>query len=334
VTGSLGLKQVFPGPIRQLEFLAMDKMFYTMPEACQKLAISEDKVREMVSSGQLQEFRDKDELVFKVEQINLLAGVDEDTGDVVIDLSGASAASNSDLELTGGSGMELTGAEQDTSSQPPAAASDLGLSAGLGLTGGSGMDLGDSGSAAGLSAFDTGAGMASDEDAGATRVGGDGMDDDLTLETVGSGSGLMDLTRESDDTSLGAEILDDAWNSDEEEFDELANASGLFEAASPDETALSGAVSPRAPKPVMAGAPMAMFQESYDGAGSGLGAGAAIGGIVALVVLLIILIVELSGSTSALAMMIAGNMWMWTGGIAAVAIIAILAGMFIGKASE
>jgi hypothetical protein len=32
---------------------------------------------------------------------------------------------------------------------------------------------------------------------------------ELNLEGVGSGSGLLDLTRESDDTSLGAEILDD-----------------------------------------------------------------------------------------------------------------------------
>ena len=310
----------------------MDKMFYTMPEACQKLGKSEDEVREMVNSGQLQEFRDKDELVFKVEQINLLAGVDEDTGDVVIDLSGASASSSSGLELTGD--MGLTGAEESSAAPAPAGSSDLGLSAGLGLTGGSGMDLGDSGSAAGLSAFDTGADMAGDDDAGATRVG-DGMDDDLTLETVGSGSGLMDLTRESDDTSLGAEILDDAWNSDDDdEFDELANASGLFEAAAPDETAVSGAIPAGTAQPAMAGSPMAMFQESYDGAGSGLAAGAAIGGTIALVVLLIILIVELSGTTSALAMMIAGSLWMWTGGIAAIAIIAILAGMFIGKASE
>ncbi len=32
---------------------------------------------------------------------------------------------------------------------------------------------------------------------------------DLNLEGVGSGSGLLDLTRESDDTSLGAELLDE-----------------------------------------------------------------------------------------------------------------------------
>ena len=34
------------------------------------------------------------------------------------------------------------------------------------------------------------------------------LDDQIALDGVGSGSGLLDLTRESDDTSLGAEVLD------------------------------------------------------------------------------------------------------------------------------
>ena len=36
-----------------------------------------------------------------------------------------------------------------------------------------------------------------------------GVTDQLNLDGVGSGSGLLDLTRESDDTSLGAELLDE-----------------------------------------------------------------------------------------------------------------------------
>src|SRR5205814_6291151 len=38
---------------------------------------------------------------------------------------------------------------------------------------------------------------------------GSGIQDQINLEGVGSGSGLLDLTRESDDTSLGAELLDE-----------------------------------------------------------------------------------------------------------------------------
>ena len=312
----------------------MDKMFYTIQEVCGILAKSEDEVREMVSSGQLQEFRDKDELVFKVEQINLLAGVDEDSGEVVIDLGDTDVGASSSLGLTGGD----TGSSLGMTGSPGASQSAAGLgdSAALGLTGGeSAMDLSTSSDAAGLSAFDTGAGMQGD-DAGETRVG-DGLDDDLTLESVGSGSGLLDLTRESDDTSLGAELLEEVYSSDEDNFDIPANASGLFEAASPDETEAAGvaitdtAAAPARPMNTM---PVAAAQEAYDGAGSGLGIGASIGGIIALVVLLIIGVVQLSGSTSALAMTISESIWIWTGGLLAVAIVAILAGMFVGRASE
>ena len=310
----------------------MDKMFYTIQEVCSILSKSEDEVREMVSSGQLQEFRDKDELVFKVEQINLLAGVDEDSGDVVIDLGDTNAESGS------GIGLGLTGGDTGSALGLTGGQSGAGLadSAALGLTGGaSGMDLSGSSDAAGLSAFGTGDDMSMEDDAGATRVG-DGMDDDLTLESVGSGSGLLDLTRESDDTTLGAELLEDAFNSDDDNFEIPANASGLFEAAGADETDSGGApaigdggtVAAR----TMPGAPMTV--ESYDGSGSGLAIGASIGAMIALVVLMIILIVELSGTTSSLAMTISESIWIWTGGLAGVAVLAMLAGMFIGRASE
>ena len=66
---------------------------------CEKLGKSEDDVRDMATSGQIQEFRDRDRLMFKVEQIDLLAGGDEDTGDVTLELE----------DTSGGSGLELSG---------------------------------------------------------------------------------------------------------------------------------------------------------------------------------------------------------------------------------
>jgi hypothetical protein len=39
--------------------------------------------------------------------------------------------------------------------------------------------------------------------------GGGGGGDQVNLDAIGSGSGLLDLTRESDDTSLGADLLDE-----------------------------------------------------------------------------------------------------------------------------
>ena len=57
----------------------MAKLFYTLDEAASKLKMSEADVKNLVASGQLQEFRDRDKLMFKVDQVNLLAaGGDED----------------------------------------------------------------------------------------------------------------------------------------------------------------------------------------------------------------------------------------------------------------
>ena len=44
----------------------MAKMFYTLEEVCLKLGKTEDEIKEMARSGQLQEFRDRDKLMFKV----------------------------------------------------------------------------------------------------------------------------------------------------------------------------------------------------------------------------------------------------------------------------
>ena len=59
----------------------MAKMFYTLDEVCSKLGKTQSEVEAMMGSGQIQEFRDGDKLVFKVEQINLLAEPDADDGE-------------------------------------------------------------------------------------------------------------------------------------------------------------------------------------------------------------------------------------------------------------
>ncbi len=60
----------------------MAKMFYTLEEVCQKLDKTEEELKAMVASGQIQEFRDRDKLMFKVEPIDLLASSDDDVGEV------------------------------------------------------------------------------------------------------------------------------------------------------------------------------------------------------------------------------------------------------------
>ena len=195
----------------------MAKMFYTLEEVCEKLGRSEDDVKEMVSTGQIQEFRDRDRLMFKVEQIDLL-GAEEDTSEVHLELEDTGGGSA--LGLTD-SGIPLVDSREATGlsdSHPGLAESHD--ATGLGL-------VEESREGTGISVFDTdhgtgdrdGAvdvgGATGDDDAESTRVGDAAFDDDLSLEAVGSGSGLLDLTRESDDTSLGAELLEEVYSGDE-----------------------------------------------------------------------------------------------------------------------
>ena len=86
--------------------------------------------------------------------------------------------------------------------------------------------------------------------------------------------------------------------------------------------------------PVAGGAPVMMMEEAYDGGSSGLGVGLLIGATIAMISLLVILASEFQGASSVLTQAIAGNLWIWTGGLLAGAIIAGGIGLFIGRASE
>lgn len=265
----------------------MAKMFYTMDEVCQKLGKTPEEVTKMVSSGEIQEFRDRDRLMFKSEQIDLLAG-DDDTGEVKLDLETNAGLSGAGLS---GSGLNL----EDESS----------------------IGLADSREGTGISVFDTDHGLDESEQ---TQVGD--AEEELTLDAVGSGSGLLDLTRESDDTSLGAALLEEVY-SGEENIEMPANASGLFDAA-PDAPAAAGATAVAMP----------MMIDAYDGAGSGLGIGLLVGAMAALVCLAVIVIVGVSGGTAGLTMTFASNLWVWAGALLGATIVFGLVGMFFGKASE
>ena len=126
-------------------------------------------------------------------------------------IGGGSVAGGSAAGMSG-SGINLKG---DTG-----LAADLGLSGSLGgvpspgRPGGTGTGMamsgtgaGRTGSGGGINVFGPDDDQAADPGA-QTAISG-GIREQVNLEGVGSGSGLLDLTRESDDTSLGAELLDE-----------------------------------------------------------------------------------------------------------------------------
>jgi hypothetical protein len=222
----------------------MAKMFYTLDEAKQALGKNEEEIKQLAREGRLREFRDGAKLMFKSDQVEAIkaelgggggGGATKDTIDIsdtgapigLVDSRGASGTgislvdsdvgargpggsaggSQSGIALSGsGSGMPM---KEDT-----ALAADLGLSGSMGGVPspgrpGSGMSLSGThaGHRSGITIFSPD--EADQADPSAQTNISSGVSDQINLEGVGSGSGLLDLTRESDDTSLGAELLDE-----------------------------------------------------------------------------------------------------------------------------
>ncbi|MDZ4753446.1 MAG: helix-turn-helix domain-containing protein [Phycisphaerae bacterium] len=282
------------------------KMFYSAEEAAEKLGKSVNEVLEMAKRGEIQEFRDRDRLMFKVEQVNLLAGDDDVDLPLALEDSGMGEPGITLSDSGGGSasGMRSHPIKPPANPKKPPTSRDM---------------LADSSEETGISAFD------------ASKYGQDkakGGSGELSLETVGSGSGLLDLTRENDDSLSGAALIEDAFSNDEN-VEMPANASGLFDAAGGADS--GGNV-------VMSGgggmAMMPMMVETYDGAWSGLGVGLMIGAFAALTCAMIMAIVSVTGAVPALAIYFTGNLAVWGGGLALAAIVCGLVGFFIGRATE
>jgi hypothetical protein len=122
-------------------------------------------------------------------------------------VAGGSAAgmSGSGLNLKGDTGLAADLGLSGSLGGVPSPGRVAGSGTGVGMAG-SGGSGGRSGSGGGINVFGP------DEDAvvdpGAQTAISGGIREQVNLEGVGSGSGLLDLTRESDDTSLGA-VLDE-----------------------------------------------------------------------------------------------------------------------------
>ncbi len=158
--------------------------------------------------------------------INLL-GLDESSADLDLGLSPSDprsetpapapapskpAAGRSADELIESGGLALTEPSDIDLTALDEAAHDTGLSASDVIALDEPQRAGPAGSAAGRSGSSVAvlddASLRSETDPLAKTRIAPVSDADLALESVGSGSGLLDLPRESDDTSLGAELLD------------------------------------------------------------------------------------------------------------------------------
>ncbi len=298
----------------------MAKMFYSMQEAAEKLGVNEDQLKSMAESGKLQQFRDRDKVMFKVDQVDKVAasggsGAGESTDEPGLSDSGAIAMSQPSNEDT--DAIDLA-AEVEADHDKP-------------------KDKEDTRGATGISVFDADEVEAADPLAQTVVSGSITADDDeLALESVGSGSGLLDLTRESDDTSLGAELLEEIYpaGGSDAKVEGGSGFEGIFDAAGGVESAPSGLSDVEA-----TGAPSEMapgtvvMAEAIDPAGSGWTAGMLIGGIAALVIGLMVVAASMLGPVSGLATTLGENLPAYAGGLLGVSVVLAVIGGFIGKAT-
>jgi len=204
----------------------MAKMFYTLDETKAALGKSEDEIKQYSKEGRLREFRDGQRLMFKADQVDQLR-TELTTGGTSADLGPSDSAAGVNLAdnmAPSGSGM-VSLADTDFGKNSGAAAmkddtrlsEDLGLSGSIGgipspsrSSAGSGLAGSTAGSKAGITVFDVDDAHRADPSAQTSAGGGSGTGiHEPPLEGVGSGSGLLDLARDRDDTSLGAEVLDE-----------------------------------------------------------------------------------------------------------------------------
>ena len=160
----------------------MAKMYYSEPETCEILGLDVDGLMEFVNSGRLQMYQDGPKHVYKASDVDSLKDEigtgDQGEDDIALATDGeADAISLADVDIEMEQAPEIK--KEDTV-----------------IT------------AAGISIFDDEDLEIEEADPMAATQIAPSLDDQVALDGIGSGSGLLDLTRESDDTSLGVEVLD------------------------------------------------------------------------------------------------------------------------------
>jgi excisionase family DNA binding protein len=186
-------------------------MFYSLKEASEKLGKSEDEVRNLVKSGRLREFRDGSNLLFKVDEVNAMLS---DTSSLGMEKPKETPAEAK--QQAGGEAEEIllapdtlakSGEEIELSDADTQIVED-----GIKVLGETDSDTADAlreGDATFKGLEEPAAGSPGKESSL------EEIEKDVSLDTFGSGSGLLDLSLQADDTSLGG-ILDEIYTPGQE----------------------------------------------------------------------------------------------------------------------
>ena len=189
----------------------MAKMFYSAKEAAERLGRSEDELKSLVRDGKLREFRDAGSVNYKVGDVDgLLTKASAKSAKPAPAAVGGSQSGEIVLEPVEDSSVELAPSGSDVVSIEGVDAEDTATGARVARKAKEGSAV----PSVGVNVFDDDE-LDEDVDPLAQTAVSDVAG--LGIEGVGSGSGILDLTRESDDTSLGAELLEEIYTGEEGE---------------------------------------------------------------------------------------------------------------------
>ena len=208
----------------------MGGMFYSLKEVMAKMKKTEADVEALVKQGRLREFRDGPNLLFKIEEVESLLS---DTTFMAAQKPSETKPDEEEVELV------LEGDEQKT--KPDADITAV-ASEGINVLGETETEfnmpedtLAETKAAAGATSIIDGA--LGGSQAAADEASLEEIEENVNLDTFGSGSGLLDLSLQADDTSLGG-ILDEIYTPESEEGKEKAKeGSGVELAAEADQLA-------------------------------------------------------------------------------------------------
>ncbi len=282
----------------------MAKPFYSIDEVCNLLKRDAEGVKELVREGKLREFRDAGKVFFKAEDVEKLTG--GSAGDIGLE-SVEELPSLLDIK-EGTSVIGLAPVEDEPDRKDKKSGTVL--------------------SSAGIGVFDE------DE----LEIEADPMaDTQITSaaappaaknksEGTGSGSGLLDLTRESDDTSLGAELLDEIYPGEEEApAAPSRSAPAAVEEVAEEPAGEEAEAAAPVYEPVLG--PVIVSGDPSEGLFSGLLVGAAI----LLAVAASVVAGLLQGFVPDYAKVFSNNFWFFVGGSVALMGLTLMIGWLVGR---
>jgi len=241
----------------------MAGMFYSIREVTEKLNKTEDEVKELVKQGRLREFRDGQNVLFKIDEVEVLLADTSFMG--AKPAAEAEAVEEPTVEPAAEGGEEITLAPEEPEEVAAGMAGEADLAdADTSLTG-EGVNI--------LGETDTEYKLADDTMAetksGSGAASLEEIEEDVSLDTFGSGSGLLDLSLQADDTSLGG-ILDEIYTSEGQEA-EQAQASGSAGDVAAEAEQMLSEEEPIAPVPAEAVVMQAYVEPEADTASNLLG---------------------------------------------------------------